>query len=87
MVVLLALLRGLTFVGVVEGHEGDHEEGGGVLAGVDQVGEGALGVTVTAQALHEAEPGRETLDDGAHSICIAVTHGFFWRDNGMQVNP
>lgn len=52
----------------VESGEGDHKEGGGVLPSVDQVGEGSLGVAVTPQALDEAEPGRQTLDDGAQAV-------------------
>lgn len=63
----------LTSVRGVEGGERDHEEGGGVFAGVDQVGEGPLGVAVTPQALDEAEPGGQTLDDGAQAVRVAVT--------------
>lgn len=58
----------LTFVCVVEGSEGDREEGGGVLAGVDQMREGTLGVTVTPQALHKAEPGGQALDHCPYAI-------------------
>lgn len=53
-----------TSVSGVEGSEGDHEEGGGVFPCVHQVREGSLGVSVTAQALDETEPGGQTLDDG-----------------------
>lgn len=64
----------LTFVSVVESSEGDHKEGGGVFPSIHQVGEGSLGVTVTAQALHEAEPGWQALDHGSQAVRIAVTH-------------
>lgn len=68
----------ITSVRGVESGEGDHEEGGGVLPGVHQVREGPLGVSVTPQALDEAEPGGQTLDDGAQAVRVAVTqrHGF-----------
>lgn len=52
----------------VESGEGDHEEGGGVFPSVHQVREGPLGVSVTPQALDEAEPGGQTLDDGAQAV-------------------
>lgn len=58
----------------VEGCEGDDEEGGGVFPSIHQVREGPLGVTVTPQALDEAEPGRQTLDDGAYTIRVAVAY-------------
>lgn len=64
---------GLTSVRGVESGKGDHEEGGGVFASIDQVREGPLGVSVTPQALDEAEPGRQTLDDGAQAVGVAVT--------------
>lgn len=63
----------LTSVRGVESGEGDHEEGGGVFASIDQVREGPLGVSVTPQALDEAEPGGQTLDDGAQAVRVAVT--------------
>lgn len=63
----------LTSVRGVEGGERDHEEGGGVFASIDQVREGPLGVSVTPQALDEAEPGGQTLDDGAQAVRVAVT--------------
>lgn len=53
---------------MVEGREGDGEEGGGVLASVDQVREGTLGVTVTPQALYEAEPSGQALDHRPYTI-------------------
>lgn len=62
----------LTFVGLVQRCERHHKEGGRVFAGIDQVREGALSVSVTPQALHEAEPGGQTLDDGAHAVQIRV---------------
>lgn len=67
------VLVGLTSVRGVESGEGDHEEGGGVLPSVHQVREGPLGVAVTPQALNEAEPGGQTLDDGAQAVRVAVT--------------
>lgn len=60
----------------VQGSEGDHEEGGGVFPSVHQVREGSLGVTVTPQALDEAQPGGQTLDDGAEAVGVAVAHVF-----------
>lgn len=56
----------------VESCEGDNKEGGGVFAGVDQVWEGPLGVTVTPQALDETKPGGQTLDDGAQAVPVTV---------------
>lgn len=64
----------VTSVCGVEGGEGDHEEGGGVLPGVDQVRERSLGVPVAPQTLDEAQPGRQTLDDGAQAVRVAVAH-------------
>lgn len=66
------LINPLTSVGLVERRESHHKEGGRVFAGVYQVREGALGVSVTPQALHEAEPGRQALDDGPHTVRICV---------------
>lgn len=63
-----------TSVSGVEGGEGDHEEGGGVFASVHQVREGSLGVAVAPQALDEAQPGGQTLDDGAQAVGVAVAH-------------
>lgn len=58
----------------VQGSEGDHEECGGIFASVHQVREGPLGVAVTPQALDEAEPGGQTLDNGAQAVGVAVAH-------------
>ena len=69
-------------MGLVEGGKRDDEEGGGVFAGVGQVREGSLGVTVTAQALHEAEPGGQTLDDGAQAVRVLMTHTVSWETRG-----
>lgn len=59
-------------MGAVEGSEGDHKEGGGVFASVDQVRESSLGVSVPTEALHETEPSRQTLDDGTETIGVTV---------------
>ena len=64
--------KSLTSVCVVKGGEGDGEEGGGVFAGVDQVREGTLGVTVTPQALYETEPGGQALDHSPHAVRVSV---------------
>lgn len=66
---------GLTSVRGVESGEGDDEEGGGVFPSIHQVREGPLGVSVTPQALDEAEPGGQTLDDGAQAVRVAVAQG------------
>ena len=64
----------ITFVCAVESSEGHHKEGGGVFAGVDEVREGSLGVTVTTQTLYKPEPGRQTLDHRPHAVRVRVTH-------------
>ena len=71
-----------TSVRAVERGEGHDEEGGGVLPCVHQVGEGALGVAVAPQALDEAHPGGETLDDGPHAVRVAVAHKVVWGGGG-----
>ena len=58
----------LTSVRGVKRCEGDDKESCGIFPGINQVREGPLGVTVTPQALDEAEPGGQTLDDGAQTI-------------------
>lgn len=58
----------LTSVCGVERGKGDDEEGGRVFPSIHQVREGPLGVTVTPQALDEAEPGGQALDDGAQTV-------------------
>lgn len=69
----------LTPVCGVERSEGDDKEGGGVFPGVHQVREGSLSVSVTPQALDEAAPGGQTLDDGAQPVRVAVTQPHrFW---------
>lgn len=57
-----------TSVRGVESGEGDDKEGGRIFPSIHQVREGSLGVTVTPQALTEAEPGGQTLDDGAQAV-------------------
>ena len=52
----------------IKSREGDDKEGGGIFSGINQVWEGPFGVTVTPQTLDEAEPGRQTLDDGAQTV-------------------
>lgn len=52
----------------VECSKGDDKEGGRIFPSIHQVREGSLGVTVTPQALNEAEPGGQTLDDGAQTV-------------------
>lgn len=61
-----------TSVRGVERGERDDKEGRGVFPGVHQVRKGSLGVPVTPQALDEAQPGRQTLDDGAQTVRVAV---------------
>ena len=68
-----------TSVRAVERGKGHDEEGGGVLPGVHQVREGALGVAVAPEALDEAHPGGETLDDGPHAVRVAVAHEVIWE--------
>lgn len=63
-----------TFVCAVEGGEGDSKEGGGVFASINQMREGPLGVTVTAQTLDEPEPRGETLDHRPDAIRVRVAH-------------
>ncbi len=58
----------------VERREGDDKEGGRVFPSIHQVREGPLGVAVTPQALDEAEPGGQTLDDGAQTVRVAVAY-------------
>lgn len=70
----------------VEGSEGHHKEGGGVFPSIHQMREGSLGVTVTPQALDEAEPGGETLDDGAQTVRVAVAHVVTGIYNRTQQN-
>lgn len=65
-------MKWLTSVGLVECRKSHHEEGGRVFPSVNQVREGALRVPVAPQALHKAEPGWQTLDDGPHAIGIRV---------------
>lgn len=64
----------LTSVCGIERSEGDDKEGGGIFPSIHQVREGPLGVTVTPQALDEAEPGRQTLDDGAQTVRVAMAY-------------
>lgn len=56
----------------VERSEGDNKEGGRIFPGVHQVREGPLGVAIAPQALDEAEPGGQTLDDGTQTVRVAV---------------
>lgn len=65
-----------TFMCAVQGSEGDNKEGSGVFPSVNQVREGPLGVTVTSQTLDESEPSRKTLDHGADTIGVGITHIF-----------
>lgn len=58
----------------VEGGEGNSEEGGGIFASINQMREGPLGVTVTAQTLDESEPRRKTLDHRPNAIRVRVAH-------------
>lgn len=58
----------------VECGEGNDKEGGRIFSSIHQVREGPLGVTVTPQALDEAEPGGQTLDDGTKTVRVAVTY-------------
>lgn len=58
----------------VERGEGDHKESCRVFSSVHQVRKSSLGVTVTPQALDEAEPGGQTLDDGAQTVRVAVAY-------------
>lgn len=64
----------LTSVCGVERCEGDDKESCRIFPSIHQVRKGPLGVTVTPQALDEAEPGGETLDDGAQTIRVAVAY-------------
>lgn len=68
----------------VEGSKGDDKEGGRVFPSIHQVREGSLGVTVTPQALDEAEPGGQTLDDGAETVRVGVAHVFTRSYNRPQ---
>lgn len=68
-----------TSVRGVQRGEGDDKEGCRILPSVHQVREGPLGVTVTPQALDEAEPSGQTLDDGAHTVRVAVAHVVIWN--------
>lgn len=52
----------------VKRSEGNDKEGGRIFPSIHQVREGSLRVTVTPQALDEAEPSGQTLDDGAQSV-------------------
>lgn len=52
----------------VERSKGDNKEGGRIFPSIHQVWESPLGVTVTPQALDEAQPGGQTLDDGTQTI-------------------
>ena len=54
----------------IQGGKKLHKEGGGVFPCVDHVGKYQLGVTVTAQALGEAEPRRQTGDNGSDPVDI-----------------
>lgn len=58
----------------IERRKGDDKEGGRIFPSIHQVREGPLGVTVTPQALNEAEPGGQTLDDGTQTVGVAVAH-------------
>lgn len=58
----------------VECSEGDDKEGGRIFPSIHQVREGPLSVTVTPQALDEAQPGGQTLDDGAQAVRVAVAY-------------
>lgn len=64
----------LTSVCGVERGKGDDKEGGRIFPSIHQVREGPFGVTVTPQALDEAEPGGQTLDDGSQTVRVAVAH-------------
>ena len=50
----------LSGVGGVKGAKGDYQEGGAILAGINKVREGLLGVSISPNALSEPEPCRET---------------------------
>lgn len=73
----------------VERCEGDDEEGGGIFPSIHQVREGSLGVAVTPEALDEAEPGGQTLDDGAQTVRVAVAHIVIgiWNGRKGRVTP
>ena len=58
----------------VECCKGDDKESCGIFPSIHQVRKGPLGVTVTPQTLDEAEPGGQTLDDGAQPIRVAVVY-------------
>lgn len=58
----------------IECSKGDNKEGGGIFPSIHQVREGPLGVTITPQALDEAEPGGQTLDDGAQTVRVTVAY-------------
>lgn len=67
----------LTSVCGIECCKGNHKEGCRVFSSIDQMWEGSLRVTVTPQALNEAEPGRQTLDNSTQAVRIAVAGVFF----------
>lgn len=74
----------------VERCEGDDKESGGIFPSIHQVREGSLGVAVTPEALDEAEPGGQTLDDGAQAVRVAVAHvviGIWNRRRGRVTPP